>query len=412
MASELNQYPGRVKIKSVKLAKPDRGVDLTAFFLEFNTDVSLMDSNMDCELLVLDARNLLSNFPVTSGDRVQVSLEYLDTSKIIEFRIIRVERIVNDDKQRAYVLRGISELGFRSLWESCSGAFTGTFSDIALQVFKEGTHEEFGIWEESLGTTKVVIPEWDPQSTIRWCARKARAVNSDTRMKFFQDSKGVFHFTSVEKFIDFYKNNTPQVYNYFGNVEMRSSNGNQLPNSEGQMNQILDLEFQDSFDISFALTNGRLRGENYTWDYVEKKRETIVYDYWSTFNSKEYANKYPQWTREDYGGGTTYYSVFANDIHNKGINRPNDVSNIKQTNIDHSQKLNIVVKGNSSVDIGQLVELNIPAPEPINDEQVSKNDIRWSGKYYVLSKRDLYQKDGHQMSLELVKESQIMELMK
>lgn len=412
MASELNQYPGRVKIKSVKIAKPERGVDVTSFFIEFNTDVSVNDSTMDCELLVLDAKNLLTNFPITSGDRVQVELQYVDDTKIIEFRIVKIDRIRNDDNQRAYVLHGVSEIKFRSFFEIVQGSFKGTFSDIAKEIFKNHTHEKFGIWEQSTMNTTVVIPKWNPVAAISWCAKKAQSATDTVRMRFFQDSKGTYHFTSLEKFLELYKDNPPQKYRYFGNVEASESAGNQTPNSAGVMENVLDMEIPDSFNIHRALTEGRLKATNNTWDYTNKTRETIQYDYWENFRRENYANPFPQWSREDYGGGRVINTPFTSDTHESGLYKHNDQSNLKLTSLDKTQQLMIVVKGNSAVEIGQLIEFEMPAAEPQNDEQVDKRDIRWSGKYYVVEKRDLYQRDGHQMALTISKESQIMDLMK
>ena len=89
------------------------------------------------------------------------------------------------------------------------------------------------------------------------------------------------------------------------------------------------------------------------------------------------------------------------------INKVSDASNLKVTSIDSSQIIDITVVGNQAIDIGQVVEIDISSPEPASDNREGKIDKRFSGKYYVYAKRDVFNEDTHNMSLGLVKESQL-----
>ena len=89
------------------------------------------------------------------------------------------------------------------------------------------------------------------------------------------------------------------------------------------------------------------------------------------------------------------------------FNKPSSTSNIRFNSLDDSQIIDILVVGNEAVDIGQIIELEVSSPEPASDNRTDKLDKRFSGKYYVVAKRDVYTEDTHTMSIGLTKESQI-----
>ena len=85
-----------------------------------------------------------------------------------------------------------------------------------------------------------------------------------------------------------------------------------------------------------------------------------------------------------------------------------DISDLKRTSVtDYNQMVQITIFGNSEIDIGQVVELDIPNPDPGDNKS---EDTMWAGKYYVIGKRDLYTGDNCSMVLDCAKESMGTEL--
>ena len=101
------------------------------------------------------------------------------------------------------------------------------------------------------------------------------------------------------------------------------------------------------------------------------------------------------------------YDVNTSFLHNdiQGLNKISDTSNIRKSNIDNLQNLTIRVVGNQVIDIGQVILFNMSSPEPKSQTTEEVRDMRFSGKYYVTSKRDIYKRDTHDMALGISKES-------
>ena len=69
-----------------------------------------------------------------------------------------------------------------------------------------------------------------------------------------------------------------------------------------------------------------------------------------------------------------------------------------------SKGLQITIKGNPEVDIGQIVKLELPNPDP-GASNKGQLDNMWSGKYYVTAKRDFYNGDEVKMVMDCSTES-------
>ena len=85
-----------------------------------------------------------------------------------------------------------------------------------------------------------------------------------------------------------------------------------------------------------------------------------------------------------------------------------NLSDLKRTSVtDYNLLVQITIFGNSEIDVGQVVELDIPNPDPGDNKE---QDKLWAGKYYVIGKRDLYTGDNCSMVLDCAKESMGTEL--
>ena len=196
----------------------------------------------------------------------------------------------------------------------------------------------------------------------------------------------------IEKALTNYKDNPPFEFVYRGNAS-----------GDKDFFAIKNLVFNPaSYDLGKALREGYLKGRAFDINISKKTLGIVDYDYFKIFDKKDYLNDYPSYYRQDFGVGK-----IKMDLSTAGSKKTN-LSDLKRTSVtDYTQLVQITIFGNSEIDVGQVVELDIPNPEPGDNKE---QDKLWAGKYYVIGKRDLYTGDSCSMVLDCAKESMGVEL--
>jgi len=402
-------FPGRIKISNVIISNGTDTVDITELFKELNLNSSVNNMTVTAEFVISDAVNFFHNFRPNAGDTITIEIGYFDFTKYFSFKIVDVRNISEFQRQRAYVLNCVSHFYYNGMYKDVSGALRGTTSSIARSIFESNSNfEKSNIWEESVGTEKIVFPKWSVNESMKWLARRSAWKNDSVRMKFFQDSNLKYNFMPIEKAIEIYSNEP--AFKYVYNIVAGTKGKDQLPNSKDTLSAVKDITFHDKqFNIVQALNSGKIEGVRFAPDIVKKTYNPISYNYFDQFNPDLYLNKLPQFNKFNFEGGINQYDVNTSFTQPEvsDLNKVSDASNIKRTSIDLSQAIDIEVVGNSIIDIGQVIELDISSPEPVSENRDGKIDKRFSGKYYVYSKRDVFNEDIQKIGLTLVKESQI-----
>lgn len=401
-------FPGRIKISNVIISNGTDTADITELFKELNLNSSVGNMTVTAEFVISDAVNFLHYFRPNAGDTITIDIGYFDFTKYFSFKIVDVRNIAEYQRQRAYVLNCVSNFYYKGMYKEVSGASKGTTSSIAREIFEENTDfEKANIWEESVGSEKIVFPKWSVNESMKWLARRSAWKNDSVRMKFFQDSNLKYNFMPIEKAVELYKDQP--IYRYVYNLVAGTIGPDQLPNTKDTLAAVKDITFHDKqFDIIQALNSGKIAGTRFAPDIINKSFNPISYDYFDQFNPDLYLNKLPQFNKFNFEGGINQYDINTSFTQPEvsDLNKVSDASNIKRTSVDLSQVVDIEVVGNPIIDIGQVIQLDISSPEPVSENRDGKIDKRYSGKYYVYSKRDVFNEDIQKMALTLVKESQ------
>lgn len=402
-------FPGRIRISNVIITSGTDSADITELFKELNLNSSVNNMTVTAEFVISDAVNFLHNFRPNAGDTISIDIGYFDFTKYFKFKIVDVRNIADYQRQRGYVLNCVSNFYYKGMYKEVNNALTGTTSGIARGIFEENTDfEKANIWEDSVGIQKIVFPKWSVNESMKWLARRSAWRNDSVRMKFFQDSNLKYNFMPIEKAAETY-NNEP-AFKYVYNIVAGSKGKDQIPNSKDTLTAVKDITFHDKqFSIIQAFNSGKIEGVRFAPDIVNKTYDPVSYNYFDQFNPDIYLNKLPQFNKFNFEGGINQYDVNTSFTQPEvsDLNKISDASNIKKTSVDLSQVIDIEVVGNPIIDIGQVIELDISSPEPVSKNRDGKIDKRYSGKYYVYSKRDVFNEDVQKMALTLVKESQI-----
>lgn len=402
MSNTFQKFPGSIKFDNVLITKRSSSTDITAMVAEVNIFSSISDVTSVANFLISDAKNILNTLPIEAGDKISLAVSYPDGQVVHNFIIQRVEDIEAHEKQYTYSIRAVSLLFYNSMFTTLSRSFSGTTAAIAQTIFLENTTEKFGLWEKSVGNQTLIVPNWSPIKAIHWLAKRSTNGVDTTRFVFFQDSNQKYHFTPVDKFRDLYKNKPVITYSYRKNNELVKG----TPNSKAAMETILSYEVHDYLDAEAQAMSGKFGGTLFSTDITTKSLSIITYDYWKDFASDKSLNGYPLWGQTHSPKGYNQFETVStntqtNITQNKVINK----SNLKVSVLDKGHYITIVVHGNRTVDVGQVIEVLIPSLEPKNSSMKDQFDKRLSGKYYVVAKRDMFNKQSKQTALTLAKES-------
>ena len=396
--------PGSIELQEVIHSNELGSTDITLMVQNIEINTAISQTSSFAEVFISDFNNLFERAFINSGDIIKIKFKSKDRQQERTYKIQNVKNILNMKTGRGYTLTLVTHLEYISFYSKLSRSFVGSTSEIATQIYEEFAKEKVGIWEQSVGVQTVCIPTWSPLKTINWLARRSRSAENSSRFLFFQDSTQAFHFTSMPKLKDYYGNNII-TYRYMSNVFGKESAAGLNPNTDAQIREILDLDFLNSFDIRKAINFGSLHNTKFITDITNKKFNIQTNTYWDTY-SLHGLNPRELWRKEDYTpGNIDRQNVTFNSSVQPGYNERLDETS-KNYVFDASQQIEIVVHGNVAVDIGQILNIEIP---PAEQEQLKENqiDMRWSGKYYVVGKKDQITTEGHRMALRLAKDTNL-----
>ena len=327
--------------------------------------------------------------------------------------------IHNAESQRLYTLQCISQLAYASLHTKISRSYRATTSQIAFRIFQQYSSGDAFIpvdWAESRGIQELVIPQWSPIEAIERLAQRSVSANSQhgaNTFRFYQDSQGKYHFSPIESIKTLYNNEPTLSYTYNKNTKRKTDGDIEAPVSDKDFLAIEDLKYMDAFDIAEAYSDGNLGGKAYNYDLTEKVIREVNYNYFNYFNQNRYLNTYPQWAGRNPNVFSSITRGYKSTNKNNGIVSDNqvtdDITQIRRSSITGTQGVSIVVKGNPTIDIGQIISLDIPAPEQVGISMESFRDEMWSGMYFAFAIRHIFDRKEHKTVIDLMKESQTVE---
>lgn len=398
--TEVPNYPGAAKIESVIHDNGNSTNDITLFVLRIDIHSDVNITAHQCELQIADYENILERFQFGAGDAVTITIKEDGQSFERRYKVKKIADFINTENGRLYKLKLVSELEYVSFATKISRFYTGPSHEVAKSILYNFTREGEYIWENSGSDIEFIVPYWSPLQTLKWLGKKSRSLNSTSSFLFYQDSKQFWNFTSLANLRTVFSNN-PITLRYYQNT---LSSSNQIPNTSAIRTTIRDIKYYDAFDIKREIDVGNLKNTKYIHDLTNKTFEMKQNSYWDTFSSNA-LNQDRLWKQEEFGfGKIDIITLAASENERHRLRLPVDEVD-EHAVYSLGQQIEITLYGNSDIDIGQIVNIEIPKPEPrrVNGDDVL--DITWSGLYYVVSKHDAYDRTGHTMALRLAKDS-------
>ena len=211
--------PSGVIIETLKMTNFDKSKteDLTQICSEINIYEDIYQSQIMGDITIADTRELIQFFPIVGDETIEIRFRVPTREKEFaidfnEMRIYKIDDRSSDGSQigklQSFKLYFISQELIHNLNTSISRSYnTKTVKQIVDSVYNEYVITDKLIEiEDTLGTLKIVLPNWNPIKTINWLAtNKAINKDNDADFVFYEASNKAqgpkFYFKSLKTLI-------------------------------------------------------------------------------------------------------------------------------------------------------------------------------------------------------------------
>lgn len=370
---------------------------------------------------IRDALDLLNVFPFNGEEYLELKLSTpsLEQGRIDEkFYIYKMSnRNMVGDRATIYTLHFISTYAIVDLNKKISKTFGGKCSDIARQLITDKTHglevTKNVIIEETSNATKYISNFWSPVKNINNVVEVSVNQSGAGSYVFYEDRYG-FNFVSLESL---YTKVVFQsfVYDNYVRDNTNSNDTQTVKNVTEDYKRIRSITVPTVYDYIERVRSGMFASRMYTYDYTTKRFENKNYNSLDHFKDQNHLNDYPLISNKALYSEQAfmikvpkYYGNFMNFGDSTNANSiQNRISLLSQ--ID-ANKIEIVVPGRLDYTVGLKIDIILYKIEPNTKEDTEVVDEMLSGSYLISSINHYINRNAHECTFELIKESLIVDL--
>ena len=408
------------EIKELAIVTKAGKVDIRNIYGELNIFDSVLVPVMSGNILIQDSIGL-SNKLVFDGSEVIL----IDIGKSAKFPIARFKKAFRIYKQsdrknqnlttQAYVLHFVSDELMYSDQQKINQSFEGTYSDIVKKILMNNLKVQSdnlgGIYENSKGIKKVVIPNLRPIEAIQWCTKRSIDIKNSPNFVFFQNITG-YNYATLSTLLT-----QKQVLDIF--FSLKNSGGNSID----EMKSARAMEVVEQTDESKRTRDGVNAGKFIGFDPMTGVITNKNISFADVFADMDHANKNPNISIiQNRDGATNIKSFDAKKMLNtfglakqesKYIKNNDPTSLSKEENYETfmfqraalignlmSRRLKVAMPGNFQLSSGFNVYVNAPNFSQ-NAKGINNKDQSLSGKYLILASRNIIGYDKHETVIEV-----------
>lgn len=431
------QSAGSIEIQTLTLVSASgRFENITDFLSELNIYEDIFSNSLYGNILLVDSRNLLKEFPLVGDEYLIVKVRTPSTNFFISktFRVYSVtdREIVRDLNTQIYTLHFVSRETFIDSVKPLYRSFSGRISDVVREVFNnylqinrtlEYKKEELVnsdiksqmfVLNETSNSVKFVSPGWSPFKCINWCASKAIPTEGKAcNYLFFESNKG-YYFGNIEKIFDV-NFNTDSVN--LGTYKYRVNNTKDVTDVNEKMFLVEDFQITKTMDHLQNYENGYLANRLITLDVINKKYEIYDYDHVSNFKTYKHSQgevSTPIFATDaprDPGTSVKFYPIHPG-LHTVSDNINEKMPTIYGNRLSNLQelsnfKLTLNVPGRTDAEVGAMLYFSFPdvSPKAESDTARTNEDKYYSGYYIITAIRHKINLYKHTMTMEIVKDA-------
>lgn len=370
-------------------------------------------------LSIKDGLDLMNAFPFQGEEflNMKISTPTLTEGNIDnKYYIFKMSnRTMTGDRAIVYDLHFISEEALIDVNKKISRSFGGKCSDIAETLIKD---EQFGLQikrpvyiEETKNSTKFTSNFWSPIFNINYLTETSVNKNGSASYLFYEDRFG-FNFVSMESL---YRTEIYQDFVYDNYVRDILSDGTAVRNINKDYKRIRDIKIPVAYDYIERAQNGMFGSRIVTYDVTTKIYNTKNYDMLQSFNDQYHLNKFPIASNKNI---YKYNSlIITMPKYSESYSGSGDVTNAgsiqNRTSLMtmfNANKIEITVPGRCDYTVGMRIQVTLYTVQPESKTDTDLTDKMLSGSYIVSAINHYINRNTHEATMEIVKESLIMDL--
>jgi hypothetical protein len=395
-------------------------IDLRFQMMELNVHEDLFNSTTYGTLTVNDALNQLNKLPIFGFETLEIDFNTPQKNPYSgTFRVYKIsDRVLAKEREQLYILHFTSEEMFTNLETVVSKSYKGKLiSDIADDIQTHFLGSTFGVLETTKYLHHIVIPNWTPMNALNWLAARANsAVFQGANYFYFQNQNG-YNFQSGEllskqpAILDYLVQPANIREPYFSDAEFKIRDLDRDRKAVEAYHLVDHISVID--DISRGMYGNRLTTHNLprkiwtqidwtygeTWLNYTHIEDNIRPGGKSFLSDQESSDDSPESLLRLYNTEQDVpKQLYPNRVENWMNARISQIQQLKNV------RVHITVPGDSERTIGEVVNFQLPSPEPpVNKDLVM--DKYYQGRYLVTSVRHTINQHQYTSALEITKDA-------
>ena len=412
---------------------------LMGIYLQFHILESINSHCLSGEIIIGDAANFIGHFPIIGQEFLDITFKTpFDSleSTTHTFYVYKTSPRIREDpgegpQGEVYTLHFASPELVENSHLKCHKSYTGTVSSIVSTIMTDNFPSTNINTQSTKNTLRFIAPYWNPLRCIHWLSRRAipaesaEAKTAESNYVFYQNlttDGGIYNFVSLSSLA---KQDSVATYTLSQGDSQPIGLNKDLLNVKFRAIQSYNNEkYINKFD---NIQSGMLASKLFTHDITYKKfDDTTSFSYTTDFYKAGHVNDHSLMPADNdmlslMTDSVIHYKPKQNDLYvimddnNNRISDPpidnfvqeewflNRKSLIEQT---EQQKHQIVVSGDTRINAGDVVTLNIPTAEA-HTETSDIQDLNLGGRFLVTAVKHIINRKGpdHTMILEVSRDS-------
>jgi len=430
-----------------------KAIIITSSGIEIPIENNIVSLNLyeDCqrnaisgEVLIQDAADFIGMGPIIGQEYFLLKINtpsFKSEGDIIDFtkNVFVINSIENrigvGNNVNVYLLSFTTSELVKNQRTRVSESLSGTYSDIVENMLNRVNCQKQIFIEPTNGVKRIVAPNISPFQVISMALKQSTSSLSDNlspSYMFYETFKG-YHFRTLSSM---YSQPIAQTYTSY-------IIGPQAGNVETQLGNIIGYEIIENSDSLFNFTTGVYGSKLIVHNIYSKSFNEYQYNYFDNFSKEKHITSYhdkkqfpifsdvsieKDGSRSSDFPSRTYLTSISKgetDTNNTTIDgtepfaAPDQENSIQErastmNQLEKGLLLNIVTHGNTSVNAGDVVKLDIPINVAFKTPDNPKNDRFYQGVFLIkkIKHEFTFKKGGkkHTSYITLVKDSLAKEL--
>lgn len=367
-------------------------------------------------LSLKDTLDLTNVLPLIGEEflELRVSTPTLHGAKIDgKFHVYKMaDKIVVGDRAAGYELYFMSVESLVDTNKKTSKVYSGKISDIVPTFIKdpmdglESTKKL--LVEETRNSIKYISNFWSPVKNITFLTENAISQSQSPSYLFFENRDG-FNFKSLELLYD---GKVFQQFIFDKYTRDEFPLGGNVLNIDEDFKRISEYELPVSYDYLDRLRSGMMSSRLMSYDSTKKTYTVRNYSASSRFESQKHLNPHPLFSTKAtfrsnarqfiYPRAFETFTSFGDTTNARIVQERNSFIKMAEAN-----KMTIRVAGRLDYTVGRVVTVTMNKMQPIRQRESQKDIIDKvnSGKYLISAINHIITSQGHECTVELIKDS-------